>query len=137
MLTARKCNSNLSQLSIMANQHHSSSLHSLYKNLIHFQLFPICQRTYAHKLAMGLFENLLHIKNEGVGRMLDRNISLWFVALGKYQRKQLYFATGLYRSFCHRSFGFNIITIFQNYGGAKRNRTADLCKPPCSALPLS
>lgn len=52
-------------------------------------------------------------------------------------QKTIYIATGLYRSFCHRSFGFNIITIFQNYGGAKRNRTADLCKPPCSALPLS
>lgn len=72
-------------------------------------------------LAMGLFEKLLHIKNEGVGRMLDHNISLWFVAPEKYQRKQLYFATGLYRSFVTVSFGFNIITIFQNYGGAKRN----------------
>lgn len=136
MLTARKCNSNLFQLSIMANQHHSSSLHSLYKNLIHFQLFPICQRTYAHKLTMGLFEICYILKMKVLVECSTATFpyGLW---REKYQRKQLYFATGLYRSFVTVSFGFNIITIFQNYGGAKRNRTADLCIPPCSALPLS
>ena len=60
-------------------------------------------------------------KTKGAGRMLDHNISLWFVAPEKYQRKQLYFATGLYRSFFTVSFRLNITTIFQNYGGAKRD----------------
>ena len=127
---------NLFQLSIMDNQHHTRVLHFLYKNLNLFAFFQYvkeqmptnwqwdCLRIcYIFKMKV-LVECSTATFPYGSWRLKSINanncIRHWSLPL-----------------FCHRFIGFNIITIFQNYGGAKRNRTADLCKPPCSALPLS
>lgn len=128
---------NLFQLLIMANQHHTRVLHFLYKNLNLFAFFQYVKEQMPTNWQWDCLRICYIFKMKVLVECSTTTTFPYGLWREKYQRKQLYFSTGLYRSFVTVSFGFNIITIFQNYGGAKRNRTADLCKPTCSALPLS
>jgi hypothetical protein len=76
---------------------------------------------------MGLFRKLLYIiryKTKGAGRMLDHNISFWFVA-HEFNANNLY-CHWVYTA-PHLTISRNIITtIFQNYVGDSR-RVERLC----------